>query len=136
MSITNAGTTLFNQFTAVSDTAIKSRGNYVNVSPTSTAGQIGDALGNVDGSLALVTSASSGTNSVTLYNPSSLASRGTISVNYPDLITALSRNFRTDLTGSALIDIQGDVQSIRGGTANGLVLNDTGNLALVKLNQI
>ena len=136
VSITNAGTNLFNQFTAVSDTALKSRGNYVNVSPTSTAGQIGEALGNVDGSLALVTSASNGTNSVTLYNPSSLGSRGTITVNYPDLITALSGNFRTDLTGTALIDIQGDVQSIRGGTANGLVLNDTGNLALVKLNRI
>ncbi len=136
VSITHTATTLFNQFTAVSDTAIKSKGNYINVKPTPTVGQIGEALGNVDGSLALVTGASNGTNTVTLYNPSTLSSRGTISLSDPDLITALSGNFRTDLTGSALIDIQGDVQSIRGGSANGLVLNDTGNLALVKLNRI
>ncbi len=136
VSITHSGTSLFNQFTAVSDTAIKSHGNYITVKPTPTVGQIGEALGNVDGSLALVTGASNGTNTVTLYNPSTLGSRGSLTLDDPDLITALSGNFRTDLTGSALIDIQGDVQSIRGGTANGLVLNDTGNLALVKLNQI
>jgi hypothetical protein len=136
VNITNAATTLFNQFTAVSDTAIKSRGNYITVKPTPTVGQIGEALGNVDGSLALVTGVSNGTNTITLYNPSTLGSRGTLTLDDPDLITALSGNFRTDLTGSALVDIQGNVQSIRGGTANGLVLNDTGNLALVKLNQI
>ena len=104
--------------------------------PADTVGQIGEALGSVDGSLALVTGASNGTNTVTLYNPSTLASRGTLTLVDPDLITALSGNFRTDLAGSALVDIQGDVQSIRSGTANGLVLNDTGNLALVKLNRI
>jgi hypothetical protein len=136
VNITNAATTLFNQFTAVSDTAIKSRGNYITVKPTPTVGQIGEALGNVDGSLALVTGVSNGTNTITLYNPSTLGSRGTLTLDDPDLITALSGNFRTDLTGSALVDIQGNVQSIRGGTVNGLVLNDTGNLALVKLNQI
>ncbi len=136
VSITNTSTTIFNQFTAVSDTAIKSHGNYVNVSPTDTTDQIGEALGNVDGSIALVTGASNGTNTVTLYNPSTLGSRGTITLEDPDLITALSGNFRTDLTGTALVDIQGNVQSIRGGTANGLVLNDTGNLALVKFNRI
>ena len=36
------------------------------------------------------------------------------------------------MVGAALIDIQGTVQSIRGNTANGMVLNDTGNLNLVK----
>ena len=34
------------------------------------------------------------------------------------------------------IDIQGDVQSFRGGSANGLILNDTGNLNLVKLHSL
>ena len=34
---------------------------------------------------------------------------------------------------SALIDIQGDVQSVRGSTANGMFLNDTGNLATIKI---
>ena len=47
-------------------------------------------------------------------------------------MTGLSEAFRPDLTGSALIDIQGDVQSVRGGSATGMVLNDNGNLNLVK----
>jgi hypothetical protein len=48
----------------------------------------------------------------------------------------LSESFRPDLVGSALIDIQGSVQSIRGGTAKGLVLNDSGNLNLVKFQSV
>lgn len=32
-----------------------------------------------------------------------------------------------------MIDIQGDVQSIRGSKANGMFLNDTGNLATIKI---
>ena len=35
-----------------------------------------------------------------------------------------------------MIDIQGTVQSIRGGTVNGMVLNDTGNLNLVKFQSV
>ena len=57
---------------------------------------------------------------------------GTLTLNYADLLTGLSEAFRPDLTSSALIDIQGDVQSIRGGSATGMVLNDNGNLNLVK----
>ncbi len=136
VSISPTATILFNQFTHISDTAIKSRGNYINVDPTHTVGQIGEALGNVDGSLALVTGVANGVNAITLYNPSTFGASGNITLADPDLITALSGNFRTGLTGSAVIDIQGDVQSIRGGSANGLVLNDTGNLGLIKLNQI
>ena len=59
---------------------------------------------------------------------------GTFTFDYPDALTGLSESFRPDLVGSALIDIQGTVQSIRGGTATGMVLNDTGNLNLVKFN--
>jgi hypothetical protein len=38
--------------------------------------------------------------------------------------------------GTATIDIQGDVQSIRVGTANDMIVNDVGNLNLVKGSQI
>ena len=37
---------------------------------------------------------------------------------------------------TATIVIQGDVQSIRVGTANGLIVDDEGNLNLVKANRI
>ena len=58
---------------------------------------------------------------------------GTIKLAYPDLLAGLSQSFRTDLGGAALIDIQGDVQSVRGSTANGMFFNDTGNLATIKI---
>ena len=90
------------------------------------ATQPGAALGSIDQSLALVAGASNGT------NHDQLSSGGTLTLNYPDLLTGLSEAFRPDLTSSALIDIQGDVQSIRGGSATGMVLNDNGNLNLVK----
>ena len=130
-------TTVFNKFSSVSRTALTQNGNDIPVQPNAqTPNQVGSALGAVDGSLALVTGASGGTNTVKLYAPTSLTSRGTISLAYSDLLAGLSTTFRTDLGGSALIDIQGDVQTIRGGTANGMVLNDTGNLALVKVQQV
>jgi hypothetical protein len=81
-------------------------------------------LGSIDQSLAWILSPPS--------NKISLSSGGTITLNYPDTLVSLSEAFRPDLTGSAVIDIQGNVQSIRGGTATGLVLNDSGNLNLVK----
>ena len=58
--------------------------------------------------------------------------RGTITINYPNQLSDLSESFRPDLAGTAIIDVQGNIQSFRGLSANGLVLNDTGNLNLVK----
>jgi lipoprotein-anchoring transpeptidase ErfK/SrfK len=131
------GTHVFNQFSSSTGTALTQHGNKITVQPNpQTPDQVGAALGSVDSSLALVMGASKGTNTINLYVPSSSTSNGSLTLNYADLLTGLSQNFRTDLGGSALIDIQGDVQSIRGGSANGMVLNDTGNLALVKLQQI
>ncbi len=129
-------TSVFNTFTSVSHTASPRMATTSPCSSTPRPRVSCDALGSVDGSLALDTGASNGTNTIKLYAPTSLSSRGTITLAYSDLLAGLSQSFRTDLTGSALIDIQGDVQSIRGGTANGMVLNDTGNLALVKLQSL
>jgi hypothetical protein len=130
--------------------------SYIDVSndPLDTA-QPGPALGSVDSNLALgspinlVTGTPSppGTDLIYLLNPSTgsplFAGRQplAITLTYPDPIVALSGTFRPDLNGSAaggsgigpaLIDIQGDVQSIRGRKATGMVLNDSGNLNLVK----
>jgi hypothetical protein len=128
------GTEVFNQFSVISRTGLVSNGNYttVQVNPIP-ANQIGSALGAVDQNLALDTGVSGGKNVVKLYAPSSLASRGTIRLDYSDPLTGLSQSFRTDLGSVALIDVQGDVQSVRGTTANGMFFNDTGNLATIKI---
>jgi hypothetical protein len=111
--------------------------------------QPGPAMGSIDSNLALgLLPATPGTDLVALVNPSTgsplsrfnpltmSAQPLTVKLTYPDPIVAYSGTFRPDLSSpkapSALIDIQGDVQSIRGGSANGLVLNDSGNLNLVK----
>jgi hypothetical protein len=90
----------------------------------------GAALGSIDQSTALVTGLSNGANTI------SLGSGGTLTLTYPDQLVALSEAFRPDLASSALIDVQGDVQSIRGGSANGAVINDNGNLNLVQFNSV
>ncbi len=80
---------------------------------------------------------------MSLLGPVSLSPRGTITLSTTDKITDLSESYRPDLNGStangtgpALIDVQGNIQSLRGLTANGLVLNDTGYLNLIKTGQI
>ena len=96
-------------------------------------------MGSVDESLAVNTVGTSSANpsvpvpnSVRLYGPISLTRRGTITLNYPNQLTDLSESFRPDLAGTAIVDVQGNIQSFRGLSANGLVLNDTGNLNLLK----
>ena len=109
----------------------------------------GVSEGSVDSSLALNTIGTTSTpgqytNTVSLLGPVSLDQRGTITFpNTTDPITDLSESFRPELNGSAaagtgpaLIDVQGNIQSLRGLTATGLVLNDTGYLNLIKTGQI
>ena len=66
-----------------------------------------------------------------LYGQITLTSRGAIVLNYPNQLSDLSGTFRPDLAGNVVIDVQGNVQSIRGTDAKGLVINDAGNLNLV-----
>lgn len=131
------GSNVTDQFSVNSRTGLVTNGNYtaVQVSPIPSA-QIGTALGAVDQNLALDTGVVGGKNILKLYSPSSLSTKGTISLDYADPLSGLSQSFRTDLGGVAIIDIQGDVQSVRGNSANGLFLNDTGNLATIKIQHI
>ncbi len=124
------GSTLIYQFTGGTPTAVTQNDTYtpVQVNPPIPT-QPGAALGSIDQSLALVTGASNGTNTI-------LTDFGTVTLAYPDLLTGLSEAFRADLSTSALIDIQGNAQSIRGGSATGMVLNDNGNLNLVKFTSV
>jgi hypothetical protein len=111
---------------AASATSLTQGGGYITVQTTPpVANQPGSALGNIDQSLALVLGVTSGTNQVG-------TAFGTVTLDYPDLLTGLSEAFRADLATSAVIDVQGDVQSVRGASATGLVLNDNGNLNLVQ----
>lgn len=117
----------------ISRTAIKSNGNYINTGPYGTV-QASPilALGSVDQNLALVTEVTNGQNVVTLYSQG-LATVGTITLNDPNLLTGLSETFRPGLAGAAVFDVQGNIQSFNGQDAEGLVLNDLGNLNVVKI---
>ncbi len=131
------GSSVSDQFSLISRTGLVSNGNYTTVQTNPIpATQIGTSLGAVDQNLALDTGVTNGKNNIKLLSPSSLSTQGTITLNYPDLLSGLSESFRTDLGGTALIDIQGDVQSVRGNTANGMFLNDTGNLATIKIQRV
>ncbi len=124
------GSVLSNELTELASVAIKPAGQFVNVPAAQPAtSPPGPALGSIDQSLALVTGASGGTNTVNTEN-------GTFTFYYPNALAGLSESFRPDLVGAAVIDIQGTVQSIRGTTATGMVLNDTGNLNLVKFRTV
>ena len=129
-TVKGQGSVFSNQLTGLADTPVKLLGRFVNVPAVQPAtGPPGQALGSIDQSLGLVTARPAAPIRVTTEN-------GTITFNYADPLAALSESFRPDLAGSALIDIQGSVQSIRGGTASGMVLNDTGNLNLVKFRSV
>jgi hypothetical protein len=118
-------------------TALTSQGAEIDISPPgSNLISPPQAFGSVDQNLALVTGVANGQNTVTLLSAATLSNAGTTTLNDPNLLSGLSESFRPDLVGSALIDIQGNVQSVRALDANGLVLNDAGNLNLVKAAQM
>jgi hypothetical protein len=142
----DGGEHLIHQFSTVSQKAFTTRtGGYFPIPPTSpTDPQLGTTMGSVDRDLAINTKGTDGTtpNTVALYGQTTLTRRGTIHLQdglgnpYPKQLTDLSETFRPDLAGTALIDVQGNIQSFRGLDANGLVLNDTGNLNLLRTGRI
>jgi hypothetical protein len=111
-------------------TAFKPKGSFVNVGPSNTL----QAFGSVDQNLAVVTNATNGTNVVTLLNPTTLATTGTVTLDDANRLTGLSESFRPDIQGTALIDVQGNVQSLRALDSQGLVFNTAGYIYLAKIN--
>ncbi len=91
------------------------------------------ALGSIESNLALDTGVANGQNVIALLNPSNLATQGRVSFNYPNALSDLSESFHPELAGTALIDVQGNIQSFTAKTAAGLVLNDAGNLNLLAI---
>jgi hypothetical protein len=109
---------------------------FIDAGPRGTAHSLPvQALGSVDGDLALVTNVAKGQNVVTLLKPSTLASDGTITLATPDRLAGLSESFHPELLDAALIDVQGNMKNFIGNRAQGLVINDRGTLNLVAINQ-
>jgi hypothetical protein len=142
VSASSQGTEVADQFSVISRTGLLTNGTYTNVgaNPVPPDQTVGRALGSVDQNLALETSVTEGKSTkyvLNLYSPSSLSPKGTISFpSFTDQLTGLSQSFRTDLGGVAVINVQGDVQSVRSNSADGMFFNDTGNLATVKIQHI
>jgi hypothetical protein len=152
------GSKLNYRFTGGTPIPYTTLGNTVNV----ISGQTGTAMGSLDSNLAVNFNPPQvvDKNTIALVNPSTGAQIGKIKLKdprdatlkkpYPVPLAAISSAFRPDLNGSAssgtgptssgtgpaLIDIQGDVQSVRGRKAIGMILNDSGNLNLVKFAMI
>ncbi|WP_169977564.1 hypothetical protein [Tautonia rosea] len=94
-----------------------------------------EALGSVDSAVARVVGVVDGKNVVNLVSRTTLNRIGTTELDYPTLLSGLSESFRPKLAGTAVFDIQGDVQAFLAQDAQGLVLNTLGTLHLVGINR-
>ena len=122
------------QLNEASRAALKNKGNFINVGPSgSTRTHPVQALGSIDQNLALVTPTVNTPNVVTLLNPTSLSNSGSVTLADPNRLAGLSESFRPGLAGAALIDVQGNLQSLRARDAQGLVLNVAGYVNLAKI---
>jgi len=138
--LANGSLSLSYDFSTVQQKAFTQGGNFVPVQ-AGNPDQTAVAVGSVDRSLAInsVGQNSSGAavpNTVKLFGQVSLTGRGAIVINYPNQLTDLSESFRPDLAGTVVIDVQGNIQSVKGTDANGLVLNNAGNLNLVAFSRM
>jgi hypothetical protein len=118
-----------------SRTALKSNGSFIVTGSQTTPPVFPfQGIGSIDQSLALLTGLSNdGRNIVTLYSPSNLSAQNAIFLNDPHQLTDLSESFRPDLVDTSLLDIQGNLQSLRATSAQGFVMNVEGYANLVKI---
>ena len=97
-----------------SRTALKNNGAFINDGSLTTPPTFPyEGLGSIDQNLALLIGVSGGKNVVALYNPSTQTKEGTTTLDDANQLTDISESFRSDLVDSALIDIQGNLQSLR-----------------------
>jgi hypothetical protein len=92
------------------------------------------ALGSIDSYLAVDEGTFNGANVVNLYSPIGLTSQGSLTLADGNSLAALSQSFHPELTNTALIDVQGNVQTFTAKSVNGLVLNVAGNFNLLQAN--
>ncbi|MDG3006055.1 hypothetical protein [Paludisphaera mucosa] len=127
------GLNLVNRFSTVQQQAFTQGGGYVPV-PAGNPNDVATSVGSVDRNLAVNTGLANGAaapNTIRLYSQVTQTVRGSVVLAYPNQLSDLSESFRPDLAGAVILDVQGNVQSVKGTTANGLVLNNAGNLNLV-----
>ena len=112
--------------------------NGVNVPGTNGVinGSNSRALGSIGSTLALDIGLINGQNVLSLVNPTTLASQGSLSLNYPNLLSDLSESYHPEIAGTALIDVQGNIQALKVKSANGLVLDSAGNLNLLQVGRL
>lgn len=102
------------------------------------AGNPNNALGYVDLNFALdngvVFDGSTGQllNRLSLYS-TSFARKTTVNLYTGDTLSGITGSFRPELTGAALVDVQGNTQSLRAHDAHGLVFNGEGYVYLAKI---
>ncbi|OJW08340.1 MAG: hypothetical protein BGO49_13140 [Planctomycetales bacterium 71-10] len=131
----SGGQDLVNRFSTVQQRAFTP---YVPI-PSGNPDDVATSVGSVDRSFAVNTGTANGAsapNTIRLYSQVTQTSRGSIVLDYPNQLSDLSESFRPDLAGSVLIDVQGTIQSIRGSTADGMVLNDSGLLNLISFQSV
>ncbi len=131
----NGGQNVVNSFATVQQQASTP---FVPI-PAGNPDDVATSMGSVDRSLAVNTGLANGAaaaNTIRLQSQVTATPRGTITLNYPDQLSALSESFRPDLAASVIIDVQGTIQSVHGTSANGLVLNDSGFLNLVSFQKM
>lgn len=134
----DGGLTLVNQFSTVQQQAFAPGGVYTPI-PAGNPDDVATSVGSIDRSLAVNTGLVNGAaapNTIQLFSQQTQSRRGTVVLDYGNQLSDLSESFRPDLAGSVLIDVQGTIQSIRGTTADGLVLNNAGLLNLVSFQQV
>ena len=90
-----------------------------------------EALGSVDQLIARVVGVDDGANLVNLLRRDNVTVVDTLRLQYPNRLAGLTESFRPNLRGSAVFDVQGDLQAFLANDARGLVLNDLGTLNLL-----
>jgi hypothetical protein len=127
MRISTSGGTLKES----SRTEITGPAAIVNAGPPGTArANPTNAFASIDQDLALITDDQ---NTVTIYNPQTLAIVGTVTLDDPNRLSALSESFHPELQGSFLLDVQGNLRSFRALDAQGMVINDSGGINIVQI---
>ncbi|AMV40404.1 hypothetical protein VT85_23435 [Planctomyces sp. SH-PL62] len=132
------GLNLVNRFSTVQQQAFTPGGTFVPI-PAGNPNDVATAVGSIDRNLAVNTGTTNGApapNTIQLFSQQTQSRRGTVVLAYGNQLSDLSESFRPDIAGSVLIDVQGTIQSIRGTTADGMVVNNAGLLNLVSFQQV
>jgi hypothetical protein len=98
------------------------------------AGSSSIAVGSRDSFLAIDTGVANGVNVLNLYSPNGLTGEGSFILADANPLADLTQSFHPELNSTALIDVQGNVQSFTGKTATGMVLNVAGNFDQLTIN--